>query len=87
MSDYHPQIHDLKCWPAYYSQVRDGRKQFELRKNDRNYKIGDLLILREWEPKIKDYTGYSVTAVVTCIVSDDAFLQPGYVALGIRVLQ
>lgn len=86
MNDYHKRIHELKTWPEHYSQVRDGIKQFELRKNDRGYVEGDLLILREWNLTFHDYTGYALCAVVTCVVRGE-WLADGYVALGIRVLQ
>lgn len=42
-------IHDLKCWPEFFQDVKDGTKTFELRKNDRNYQVRDILHLREWD--------------------------------------
>lgn len=42
--------HDLKCWPPFFQAVVDGTKTFELRKDDRHYRVGDILLLREWEP-------------------------------------
>lgn len=87
VDDFHPNIHDLKTWPLYYRAVRDGTKTFELRRNDREYRVGDLLILKEWEPEGEFYTGYVTVAVVTCIVDNPTFLAPGYVAMGIRALK
>jgi hypothetical protein len=84
--DYHPQIHELKVIPKYYAFLREGLKQFELRKDDRKFMVDDLLILREWTESDKHYTGYTICAVVTCVVRGE-WLAPGYVALGIRVLQ
>lgn len=47
--------HELKIWPMYYEAVIDGRKKFELRKDDRGgYKVGDTLKLREWSPDKAD---------------------------------
>lgn len=43
--------HDLKCWPEYFEAIHDGRKTFEVRKNDRGYQAGDILDLHEWDPK------------------------------------
>lgn len=37
--------HHLKTESPYYEDVRDGKKTFELRKNDRDFKKGDTLIL------------------------------------------
>ena len=86
INDYHKTIHELKCRTEYYIDVRRGVKTFELRLDDRNYAVGDLLILREWGPDA-GYTGYVTCAVVTCLVRNEEWLQPGYVALGIRVLR
>lgn len=38
-------IHELKILPEYFEAVTSGRKQFEIRKNDRDFKVGDQLIL------------------------------------------
>lgn len=43
-------IHDLKSWPIPFMHVRDGIKRFEVRRNDRNYERGDLVVLREFVP-------------------------------------
>lgn len=42
--------HDLKCWPEYFCPMRDRLKTFEVRYNDREYKDGDRLYLREFIP-------------------------------------
>jgi hypothetical protein len=44
-------VHDLKCWPREFRHVQDGRKTFEVRKNDRDFREGDLVILREYVPE------------------------------------
>jgi hypothetical protein len=43
-------IHDLKSWPLPFMHVRSGAKRFEVRKNDRDYQQGDLVVLREFVP-------------------------------------
>lgn len=78
-------IHDLKCWPEHFDPVARGHKTVELRLNDRNYQVGDVLYLREYEPLERAYTGRSVHALITHIVSGGEWLAPGYVALSIRV--
>ena len=48
---------EKKIWPEYFQAVLDGKKTFELRLNDFDINEGDTLVLKEWNPKIKDYTG------------------------------
>lgn len=48
-------IHSLKLNHEFYQDSEDGTKSFEIRKNDRDYKVGDLLVLREY--KNEEYTG------------------------------
>tara|TARA_R110000851_G_scaffold120002_1_gene248100 strand:- start:38883 stop:39371 length:489 start_codon:yes stop_codon:yes gene_type:complete len=42
--------HDLKTHPQFFEPVFSGQKLFELRRNDRDFKEGDWLKLREWAP-------------------------------------
>ena len=48
--------HKLKIWPEYFKYVVDGIKTFEYRVNDRDFKPGDILVLKEWNPKTEKYT-------------------------------
>ncbi len=50
-------VHDLKTWPEFYDDIDSGRKSIEIRRDDRGYKTGDVLKLREWNPKTGEYTG------------------------------
>lgn len=49
--------HRLKIWPNYYNAVTSGLKTFEVRIDDRDYKVGDILELEEWDPSTKEFTG------------------------------
>ncbi|MEX1447730.1 ASCH/PUA domain-containing protein [Enterococcus sp. C76] len=72
--------HELKILPVYFEAVANGRKQFEIRKNDRDFQVGDQLILKEWN---KDgFTGRSYQAEITYIT--DYMQKNGYVVLSIR---
>ena len=55
-----------------------------IRKNDRNFQVGDVLILKEWD-NIK-YSGREIGAVVRYVLRDFIGLQEGYVALGLQIL-
>lgn len=79
-------VHELKTHPEYFCEVISGRKPFEIRFNDRNFKVGDLLVLREYEPKIGRFTGRYVQRVITYIADNQQWLRPGYVVLGIDVV-
>lgn len=49
-----------KIWPEYFEAVASGKKKFELRLNDFEINEGDTLVLEEWDPKTKKYTGRRV---------------------------
>lgn len=40
-------IHYLKTEQDYFRSVQDGCKKFELRKNDRDFKVFDIIVLKE----------------------------------------
>lgn len=48
---------EKKVWPEYFEEILRGKKTFELRLNDFDIQEGDTLVLKEWNPKNKDYTG------------------------------
>lgn len=50
-------IIEKKVWPEYFQKIVEGKKTFELRLNDFDIVEGDILMLKEWDPKTKDYTG------------------------------
>ena len=76
--------HELKILPLYFQAVWDGIKTFELRKDDRDYQRGDILVLKEWDGK--EYTGSALCVKVTYILQDaEKFgLKDGYIIMGIR---
>lgn len=43
-------IHELKTWPLSFKMIESGVKNFEVRKNDRGFKVGDELLLKEFVP-------------------------------------
>lgn len=73
--------HELKCWVEYFEQLY--QKPFEVRNNDRGFKKGDVLLLREWDPKSCEYTGRQCLREITYILSEHEGLTPGYVCLGL----
>jgi hypothetical protein len=65
-----PMLHELKCWPRFFDAIADGQKRHDLRRaNDRDFRVGDRLLLREFEPESLRYTGREQTVEVTYITS------------------
>lgn len=77
-------IHELKIEPKYMIEKIKGNKPWEIRKNDRDFKIGDILFLRVWNGD--KYTGYELYQTVDHIFSDTEYLQEGYVILSGRLM-
>nr|WP_319398218.1 DUF3850 domain-containing protein [uncultured Carboxylicivirga sp.] len=77
-------VHDLKIYPMYYQAVKLGVKKFEVRYDDRGYKVGDTLMLREFG--IEGYTGQFVEVRVTFILRDTEMLSHRYCVLSIDLL-
>jgi hypothetical protein len=54
-----------KAWPDYYEQVMNGNKSFDARLGDFAAEVGDVLILKEWDPKTQEYTGRELRRTIT----------------------
>ena len=77
--------HELKTWPVFYKDIINGTKTFEVRNNDRNFQVGDTLLLREYDPDAEDYTGAKTERKVSYILGNNPFFQlNGMVILGIQ---
>ena len=77
-------MHDLKTWPDYFSAVRLGIKTFELRRDDRGFRAGDYLRLREFHPDY-GYSGAEIVMLVTYVLPGGQFgLMPGWVCMGVK---
>ncbi|MFC1625779.1 DUF3850 domain-containing protein [Patescibacteria group bacterium] len=48
---------EKKVWPEYFQAILVGDKKFELRLADWKCNKGDILVLKEWNPDTKKYTG------------------------------
>ena len=59
---------EKKCWPEYFAKILSGEKNFELRLADWKCQPGDTLILREWNPETKAYTGRQVEREVSSVI-------------------
>ena len=77
-------IHELKTLPVYFGEVWNGNKTFEIRKDDRGYKVGDSLKLLEYNSL--GYTGRICNRKITYILKDceKYGLKEGFVILGMQ---
>ena len=77
-------VHELKILPKWFEDVARQKKTFEIRKNDRDYNVGDTLILKEWYGG--KYTGREIRRTVSYIYYGDGNygLSDGYVVMAIR---
>lgn len=57
-----------KIWPEFFERVKSGKKKFELRLADFECKEGDILILEEWNPENKKYTGRKIEKKVGYVI-------------------
>ena len=75
-------IHELKTWPECFWDIVNRRKTFEVRKNDRNFRIGDRLELLEFDPETNKYTGFM--AVVHVVFACALPLLDEYIGMSIE---
>ena len=87
-------IHELKISPEYFDAVAQDIKPFEVRKKNRVYRVGDVLLLHESETKyfrgtdgdiveFEHPTGRKIHKVITYILDDPDYVKKGHVILGL----
>lgn len=84
--------HKLKTHPAMFCAIRDGRKTFEIRKDDRAFQTGDILILEYHNPDVlaclMPPTGEDFSPIrmrITFVLRGGQYgLEPHYVGLALR---
>lgn len=77
--------HELKLEKEYFKEVLTGNKKFELRKNDRDFKKGDILLLREYDKEKQEYTQRAFYKTITYVLENASQfgLQDGYCILSL----
>ena len=76
-------IHRLKTWPVFYNQIEAGTKTFEVRRNDRDFQEGDILILDEWYATREFYAGRSQTFFATYALKAFPGIEADYIVMAI----
>ena len=90
-----PYDYEVKSWPWLFSEMITGVKKHDMRdKRDRDYKVGDVMKLREFDPRNGSYTGrwalfritYITDNVTPCAMSSGA-LDNNFAILSVEKLE
>lgn len=63
--------HSLKTAPRFFDVVESGIKTFELRLNDCDFQVGDMVILQEYYKELDYYSGRMIVGDITYIYDGD----------------
>lgn len=77
-------IHSLKTWPKFFYAITNDDKCFEYRRDDRDFQVGDVLLLREWDDN--QYTGSIAVRHITHILrnAEHIGLPKDYCVIGFK---
>ena len=78
-------VHQIRLAKPYFDDVANGIKTFELRKNDRGYKKGDILEMMEFADGKN--TGRMVKVLVTYILEDYTGIEDGYCIMATKLME
>lgn len=76
--------HELKTLREYFRAIKNRTKKAELRKTDRDFMIGDFMLLKEWVGE--QFTGDWVLARITHILDGSHYVHEGYALLSFEVI-
>lgn len=79
--------HELKTVQPHFGHIHSGAKRAEIRRDDRGFAVGDVLVLKEYDPATDSYSGREVEVRVTHVLAGFEGLAAGYVALSIELRQ
>lgn len=78
--------HKLKTVNPHFNDVWVGKKTFEIRNNDRNFKVGDTVVLKEFDPVGVPFSGRIINATITHILDDLKYCKEGHVAFSFEII-
>ena len=84
--------HELKCNKHYFEAIERGDKNFEVRRDDRGFQKGDILVLKKFDNGRYEMDGYGISAspkqtkkCISYVMTGGQFgIEPGYVVLGLK---
>lgn len=75
--------HNLKIWPDAFAALAEHKLTFDVRYNDRDYAVGDIIRYHEWSPDKGVYLPGRARATVCSIFRSAQLLAQGTVVLGL----
>lgn len=86
-------LHELKILPIFFEPLKSNQKKFEVRKNDRPFKVGDEILFRELHPNHRQgfelevkYSSEICHRKISYILSDFEGIERGFCVLGLENL-
>ena len=83
-------VHELKTWIEYFQLMVSGEKSFDLRKNDRGFRAGHELLLKEYDKESNNYTSRILHCKITYVLKGEEAetfgLKEGFCILGLEKL-
>lgn len=83
--------HELKTWGSLFDDILAGRKTFEVRFNDRDYRVGDILSLMRYDPATESLTyvnagsAFRIEKRVSYVLHGGQFgIKSGFVVMGLQ---
>lgn len=80
-------VHVLKIWPPFFEDVSNGVKTFEVRRNDRDYQVGDIVVLKEYHHNYDMYTGREVRRRICYLLDGYTGIAQGFCIFGIEKIE
>ena len=62
--------HDLKTWPEYFAEIANRTGLLIIHNAFDSFSKRYLLVLQEWNPETKDYTGREITKKVGYLLQE-----------------
>ncbi len=79
--------HYLKTVEPYFSDVKKGLKLFEVRKNDRDFQVGDIIYLTRYPSElIKFNDENTIIGQITYILDNEDFCKKGFVTFQFKII-
>lgn len=78
--------HHLKTWPEMFNAAMFSIKSFDLRVNDRDFKVGEYVALKEWDPVERLYSGRILSRQIQYILRGGFGLPENMVILGLMMV-